>query len=561
MRDSTSLLGSACHRPLFLAALALATQAAWSQVQTNSPQGALSINGTGHLESNVLVPTNSQSATTPSATAPAYTHRTAPLASLELRVEGNPNRPFVLAIGTVGAVPFIIGAQRVELDFATIQTFIDGSAPGIYNSFANTGNSGSWSMILPGGVPAGFPTYALQGAVFDPTVVSGVRITGTVALQTQNTIDTLNRNLLDAYFQSPRHPQYLTSLLTSTFMDNGYNSAQFVAGAAWDMTPSPEEGTPLGLDYLGFGPNATNAPALPTGAPTAGQTVTEYVEMRNRYSYPCLVLPSPVSAHRTREYDFILKEQGGVWRFNGNQRAVECEIQLQVRPATVSTAQNQGLAPHINIHLSDELQLHGGIAFVTCSGPQLSSVNGFGQSTSAASGSQQLQSSGDSWYINVQLASAGTSVLPLVENGAGPRDVYTITVTWNDNTTSGPYTLPLRSAIDVAASPALALAAMPGLALPALTASLSQAGLPTASCTVNFTDGVFPVGVPLAQSEIQIIQGNNGWHEVEGLIPAAGLAQSYTICTPFLSTGAATLTLTRQDIFRSEYQTQTNLNL
>lgn len=550
---------------LILGALTLLASSVAAQVQTNSPQGSLSINGTGHLESGILVATNSQSSSTPSATAPAYTHRTAPFASLELRMEGNPNRPFVLAIGTIAASPFIIGAQRVELDFATIQTFIDGSAPGIYNSFANTGNSGSWSMILPSGVPANFPTYSLQGAVFDPTVVNGVRLTGTVSLQSLNTIEVLNRNLLDAFGQAPRYPQYLASLLSSTFLYNGFNAGQWITGAIDDMTPSPSEGTPLGLDYIGSGPNTSIAAALPTGAPTPAQVVVEHLEMRFRFSMSCSNLGTTLMSSRDREYELRVKEQNGVWRFDGDQRAVECEVQPLVGPAAIPTAQNQGLDARIIVHVSDELGQHGGIASILCTGPQLQNINGFGQSTTSASGSQLMQQSngdGDTWFLGVNVALAGTSRLPFVENGSGPRDTYSVTVTWNDNTISGPYSVTLRSSIDVAANPALALAAMPGLTAPATTATLSQAGLAGATCAVNFTDGVFPVGVALGQLEVQVQQGgNNPYYNMDGYIPVPGLAQTLSLCTPYLGGGSSTIKVARQDIFGAEFFTNTTLNL
>lgn len=547
-------------RAMLLAAFCVATNVAFSQAQTNSPQGSLSINGTGHLESSVLLATNSQSASTPSSTAPAYTHRTAPLTSLELRVEGNPNRPFVLAIGTVAAAPLAIGAQRVELNLATIQTFIDGSAPGIYNSFANTGNSGSWSMVLPGGVPTNFPAYALQGAVFDPTVVSGIKITGTVALQTLNTIDTLNRNLLDAYFQSPRHPGYIASLLSSTFLVDGSNSSQFLGEVLSNLAIAPNQPYLVGVDYLGFGPSSPNAPPLPSGPPSAGQSAAQFLEFRERYYSPNVVLPSPLMARRSRSYWFHLKEQNGVWRLHGNQMPVEFFVQLKVSPASVPTAQNQGLDVRLNIHVEADGPAHGGIASVVCTGPHLGNVNVNNQSTSPASGSRQMTSSNGVFSINVELAATGTSTLPLVEIASGARDVYTINVTWSDSTTSGPFTVPLRCAIDIAASPALALAAIPGVMAPATTAALSQGGLYSATCAVNFTDGTFPVNVPLGELQLSV-WGASSSTKIEGLVPSPGSAQSFTIRTPFLGPGSATIQLSRRDVHSTDFYKQTSITL
>ena len=110
-----------------------------------------------------------------------------------------------------------------------------------------------------------------------------------------------------------------------------------------------------------------------------------------------------------------------------------------------------------NALVEDAFGDRGGIASVSVYGPQLANVNGNGQATSVAAGTQALMSFGSGggpsqWSLSVALAvsAAGTSRLPLVENLTGPRDVYYVRILWNDGTVSGPTTLPPMKTLPLA---------------------------------------------------------------------------------------------------------------
>ncbi len=543
--------------------LCVCTTIASGQAQLNSAQGALSINGTGRVNPvGALIATNSQTAGTPSTVAPAYTHRTAPLTSLEFRVQGNTGRPVVLLLGPIAASPTIVGTQRIELDLLQSQLIADGYSPippNFLSLGANTGSSGAWTFVAASGLPAGTPALNLQAAVFDPTVASGVRLTGTVRVQTDPTLDVLFRNTVDAYSTSPTNPLYLMSLLTPGFMIAGSNGGQFLASSIQENLPS-SDGVPGPADFLGLGPNTASSGSLPSGAPTAGQAVTAYMELREHLTPSCSPLP-PLSS-RSRLFNLRAIEQGGVWRFDGDQLPVDVEVRLQLGPAATTTAANQGVSAFLNVDIFDERNLHAGISSVTCTGPQLLTVNGTNQSTSASSGTQSLTSYGGYWNLNVELAASGTSRLPRIESGALPVDQYTITINWNDAST--PLTLtniPLRGAVDVATNPSQVLAACPGYFAPGATVTLSNAGSPFATCAASFTGGSLVNAALDGSLEVQLSQSNGYTTGQESLPLLPGATQSFTLCTPFLSNGPTQFVFIRKDVFGNDYSTLATINL
>lgn len=136
---------------------------------------------------------------------------------------------------------------------------------------------------------------------------------------------------------------------------------------------------------------------------------------------------------------------------------------------------------------------------------------------------------------------------------AGPRDTYSVTITWNDGSTRGPYAIQLRVAMDISALPATALAAVPTFST-APVATLSSSGLLSAATTVNFQGGAFPAGVSLGELSIQINHQMLGYGFLyDGIVPAAGLPQSKTICTPYFTGGLVDIQVTRHDIFGNPY--------
>ncbi len=539
------------------------------QAMSNAASAALAINGTGRFDVSVgsVLPTNSQTSPIAALLAPIFRHRSAPGASLQFAVQGNPNRPIILAYGGVAAVPIQLGASgKVELDLATAQVIVDGVNPtGFLSLSANTGPFGEWSVTVPGGVPASFAGTQFQAAVFDPTLPGGFRMTGTIGLTAVNTVDVLNRNVVDAYFQSIRHPSYMASITSSDFRHDGENLAQFGARNALRMMGDPVEGYPTSIEHHGIGPNTTTGPSVPTTAPTSGQSVAMFAEWTEKRASALGATPCGAAntwTTRSRTYDLNVKEQNGVWRFAGNQRDVEIHVGLEVANALVPTPQNGGLDVSLVVSVEDRLANRGGIAGVTCTGRQLQGVaysgaSSWGTATSTVSGTQPLAPigvaglHGSAWELRVLFANAlGTSNLPLNENATGPRDVYVITVNWNDGSTSGPYAVPLRAAVDVSASPPLGAAALPYVN----GVGSSQLGTWSAATTVNFQPGTFTSGAPLGGLTFLLDHvGLGSGFAFVGVVPPTGTPLSKTFCTPNFVSGPLQVRIVRTDIFGTSF--------
>lgn len=406
-------LSRACS--MIVAFCVLSTFAATAQT-TNSLSAALSVNGTGKVNgaSGLVVPTQSQLSAPPAGGAPLYRHRAQALSATEIRVQGQPGRAVILVAGTP-QTPQNVGAGFLEIAIAGMLVVVDGLTPtNLLNASAITNAAGSWTLIAGNGLPPGTPTFHLQAAVVDPTSPIGIRLSGSVTVETQNTIDAALRNFLDSLAQPNDNPLYGLSLSAPGFMISGLDAVSFLFNVLDPSQPTPPA-------YLGALPNATNLPAPPTGAPTAGQTAVFALELESNVAQSCPPLPA---LDRFRVEDFTAVESLGAWKLLGDQRQASIFARVESRATTPSPAVPDGV--YITFEAEDPTGDHGGIQSIDVTGPQLATINGFGQSTTAAAGTANFPVNFGTVYAAVQVGAAGTSRMPLVENGAGPRDVYTL---------------------------------------------------------------------------------------------------------------------------------------
>ena len=475
--------------------------------QPNQPLSTLSINGTGRIDAlGIPVPDNSWLSPTPPGSAPTFHHRTAPGVSLGFEVKGPPLKPIILLAGQPGA-PTPVGSDLFELDIATTQVLLNGLSPAnLFDQGAFTGFDGRWRFFSPIGLPPGIPPITLQAIVYDPSHPPfSLRFTASVTLAVDPSIDVLTRNFADSLTQVVENPLYLHSTMATTSLLDGLDRSAFT---------TVQSGAQLGLfddfpvdRYVleQIGPDQPLDPALPTGGPTAAQVRTIYLQARGQgTTNPCSA-GAPLG-DRFRFHDLQVKEEGGVWKIDGNQRDAAIDAELLFQPGGTNLA---GIDCELRFELEDQAHQHGGILGATVSGPQLLGINFNSESTSAAFGSQPFQPSypgSSDWEFRVRLAvsAAGSSRFPLVEDATGPRDSYLVTISWNDGTTSGPYTLDLRAALDVNANPLGVLAAVP--ATNGVLAALSSGGLANASIAASFDFGNLPaphfgsLGVQFLQS-------------------------------------------------------------
>lgn len=549
--------------------------------QQNTLLGGLAVNGVGRLNATTgaLLPAASMVTPPPVGGAPLYYLAASARSSLEIRIKGPAfGLPIVLAAGPMAAMPANLGGFLLELAFPGLTFLVEGTNPagGLLNASATLGAGNEWALIIPGGLPQGAPPVHLQAAIADPTQPLMFRLTGTVTIETRNNVDTLVRNLADAYVQSARNPGYLFSLMTPDFLWSGASSTQFV-GMAIQEQSSFEAIT--NIDEVTVGPNDTHpaTAAVPAGAPGAGQTSTFHFGLRQS-SVSC---GTPAArALRERMYNLKATEQNGVWKLRGDQAAAEVSVRLNITPGTSNAT---GLDVMLEFGVWDDIGAHGGISSVSVFGPQLANLNANSQALNSASGTQTLSNSGggswDSWYLNVPLAvtAAGTSRMPWVENAAGPRDVYCFQIIWNDGTVSGSltppvpplyssaYAIPLRAAFDVAlaAGQLAALQAIPNVTTPAPV--LSNPGLPGATLAMTVLGGTIATQSLRGAISIELDQnqGGGGWYEFgELMLDVSGAAafQGLSLCTPGLMSGVSTPSMiVREDVFESRYVRNLNL--
>jgi hypothetical protein len=257
--------------------------------------------------------------------------------------------------------------------------------------------------------------------------------------------------------------------------------------------------------------------------------------------------------------------QLGAWKLHGDQRDVGAEIELSysANDAPVTLLNPLGLGVYLNVNVEDEFGLHGGISAVTVTGPQLANISPSGQATTPSTGMVMLQSDGgggngeSEWYLQVKLAAAGTSRMPLVENASGPRDAYSVMVTWNDNTTSGPYTLVVRGTVDPDANPSQVLAALPTTVAQPPPAVLLNPGTFGAAIALTFNTGSLPIASLHSDISIEAEQNGTVFEFDELSIGFTASTQTLTLCTPSFVLGSqVTLILSRADIQGADYFAQ-----
>lgn len=512
--------------------------------QPNVPTAALSVNGTGRIDpsTGLVAPSNSQVIPPTPGGAPLYRHRTLPGTALEIRVQGTPGQPVILVLGNPQA-PAASPLGFLEIALPNMAVVVDGLSPFVnfLNAGAFIGPNGAWTLIAGGGLPVGMPDFHLQGAVGDPTFPPYfIRLTGSVTVETRNDVETLDKNFVDAYGLFSENPLYGLSLCSSNFNWNGRSPVPFFS----------ENGGGEHLTLTASLPNTLAAgAALPVGGPTAGQSVAHAVEVQFPSPAPC---PGLAVMDLDRTYDLTAKEQGGVWKMAGTGR--DAEVFATVRYAATPAAPT---AAFLDFEVCDDCA-RGGVGSVTLSGPQLSGLNvGTMVATSSATGTVTLPGSGGCcWFASVQVGAAGSSRFPLVDDATGPRDAYTMTIAWNDATTSGPYTLVARGAIDGFAAPGAVVAATPG----APTGVLTNAGTPSASLALTFAVGAMPSPSIWSSVDVQLFQGGSEYEFEALLLPASPAAQTVTLCVPGLAAGVPTfVVIGRDDLFRAKYQRHVSL--
>lgn len=521
--------------------------------QPNTVNAALSINGTGRIDplTATVVSTNSQVVPPPTGAAPTLYHTASPRSALRFAIQGPIGRAIILALGTINPSPIAVGTDLFHLVPSTAEVLVDGTNPSnLLNFSAAIGAGGEWALELPTGLPAPFPILNFQGIVVDPTAPPfGLRFTAAESLEIKNDLSTLAKNVVDAFTMAPRDPLYLLSLFSATgFTLDGVDATGALIEALQSNSTNGGEEIPKARRLIGIGPNTTAAPALPAGGPSPGQSIPIYLDIQNEYAP---AFGAPVRAERERNYDFTMIEELGTWRFRGNQRDAYVAATLRFEPG-VSTP--QGLDVTLEFVVESSSALHGGLASVAVTGPQLNSVNFNGQATSAAVGTYVMSPGpfddpGEA-FAAVVLGAAGTSRMPLVENLLGPRDSYSFLINWQDGTTSGPYIVYLRAAVDVDAAPASALAAIPGTP----TGSLIAGGTAGAVLNVAFSVGSL-AGLPtFGATDITIAQGPLLF-EFDKLFPATAAPIPLQLALPGLFGATTTVVvLETSDVFGADYR-------
>ncbi len=528
--------------------------------QANTPLAELSVNGTGIVDAGGLpVATESEIVPSPTGSASRH-HRAMARAHVRFQVRGAAQRPLVLLSSpNLAAAPLVVGNDVFDLDLATTSVVLDGIMPTNLLDFgAATDFSGVWNLDLNAGLPAGFPTTHLQAVLSDPTAPPfALRFTGAITLEVRNDIETLLRNFVDGATRILDDPGYLPSLVSPTFLHDGAPAGALFAALAQDRLPLPGGFTHVRFDD--FGPDTTSSPPLPTGGPASGQVELLHLDYTSFSTSLCPTLPEgedQVSLHRIQ-----VAEEAGVWKIRGNQDPLDFTVRLSFYPDTGLPA---GFRTILEIKAEDLVGQHGGVLGVVVTGPQLLAINGAGQALSAATGTKTLTLTDGAapgptkWLLTVALGEAGFSRQPQVEDGTGPRDAYDITVSFNDGTTVGPFTFPLRAAVDADANPADVLGALPTFS--GTTGVLTNPGLVGALLSFTFDAGVVPNPAQDGSLEVEFFQGLLEVDYDDLPYDRTMSSQTLNLCAPFLQSGVPTLTrLHRVDLFGNNYTSESSL--
>ncbi|HGY91021.1 MAG TPA: hypothetical protein ENK43_07600 [Planctomycetes bacterium] len=541
------------------AALCLASLTLQAQ-QANSPLAELSINGTGVVDAmGQPVLTESELVPSPTGSAPRH-HRAAARSLLRFQVRGTPQRPLVLLSSPgLAPTPLPVGSDVFDLDLATTSVVLDGITPSSLLDFGTaTDFLGVWNIDLNAGLPAGFPTTHFQAVLSDPTAPPfGLRFTGAVTLDVRDDIETLLRNFMDGATQILDNPNYMPSVVSPTFLHKGAPANALFAELAQDRLPIPGGFTHVRFD--GFGPDTTTAPPLPTGAPAVGQTEVLHLDYT---AFTTSICPSlPEGTEQVRLHRIQIAEEAGVWKILGNQDPLELTVKLSFYPDAGLPA---GFRTILEVKAKDLIGQHGGVLGVVVTGPQLLAVNAMGQSLLSATGTKTLTLTEGAapgptkWLFTAALGEAGFSRQPQVEDATGPRDVYDITVTFVDGTMVGPFSFPLRAAVDADANPADVLAALPGFS--GTTGVLTNPGLAGAMLNFTFDAGLVPNPALDGSLEVEFFQGALEV-DYDNLPYDRTLSnQTLNLCAPFLQSGVPTQTkLHRVDLFGNNYTSESSL--
>ena len=557
------------QRILFIAFCCL-PMAALAQ-QNNTPLAGFSVNGTGALDgAGTPLVTNAMVQPTPVGSAPIFHHDTAPGTSLELRITGTPGLPILLLAGDAAAVGLPVGTELMELTLSSTQVVLNGLNPvSIFDFSAYIGPQGAWRFYAPNGLhPATINKTSLQGLVSDPTFPPfNVRFTSSVTVEAKNDIDTLARNFADALLQTVENPLYLSSLASSGFLLEGLDIAQFtVIQSASMLGLSGDESPVTFIDLKEIGPAATNMPPLPTGAPTTGQVTEVYVDAFETFAGT--VGPNNITmGERFRWFGLKVVEQSGIWKIHGDQRDVLVESEVNYLPHSSNA---NSVECRLQFFVEEMLGANGGIASVTLTGPQLAGLTASGQSsvsTGVGTISFDLDASGgpgspSCWEASVMLNQFGSpSRLPMVEIASGPRDTYDILVTWNDGSTSGPYSSVLRATIDAFANPSQARAAIPGGGIVAPTAALFNAGTPNTVVDITFPLGILPSAADFGAMGIYVSQNAAEFDAWDLYLPPTPAIQTLSFYAPGFVAGTTNLFLANRDRFGASYNLGFQLNL
>jgi hypothetical protein len=415
-----------------------------------------------------------------------------------------------------------LGGQQVEVDIY--------SAAIVYLPLSPL--NGRLVVPIPGGLPDGFVLPRLQCAMIDPTLPGGLRLSASLSLEVRDDLETLSRNWLDAFSQLGQRPFYADAVTSSTFRFRG--ARRTMGTVVPDLSTLLTGEGIVRLEYHGLGRDSFSAAQLPTSAPWTGASVTHYVEFTAHRLDSCGV----ATTDRSRVHGLVAVEEGGSWRFDGDQRDAELLVYLDF--SSGSTA--GGLDFEVSAQVIDRFGRNGGVVSAQLCGPQIN----------CASLSPLSVSGVNAWLAEVPLASP-----PATETPGGLPDIYTLTVNWAAAPTST-HTFRLRAPADPRTTLGRSLIA-------AAVPSPTQA--PTVSLTFPFTTSAQisasfsfpgPLGSPLGAAEGTF--SASGYNRGAGtfFLPALPVDRStpwptVTACIPFMSPGPTTFYFVRSDIFGNGY--------
>lgn len=523
-----------CGPARVLAALLLLVLAVPAVAQQQNAAGAsLIVNGAGRLDATgIAVPYNSTVQPSVSPGAPLFQTALTPRTALQVRIEGTPGQPIVLATAA-SVLPSGLpsAAGFLELDPFSLSLIVDGvTGSGLLNQGAVADSSGVWQLVLPQGFGPGAGQLDLQAVVVDPSVAAGVRLTASQTIVPTNSALVASANFLDAMQLGYRFTEYLQSITTPDFRFLGLDIFSVFVQSRFGILQDAE------FRFRGLVPDRVGGPAIVTGAPVAGQSQAFGVNLGIRFPGPP-GFPFELGFENWEVHGWQMLEDGGVWRTRGDGLPGEFFAGIDYR-------RKPGNPNDVDVCLDLEVTVYeltrGQVTSVSVSGPQLQGAVLFSPATSAATGTIGLNFEGrdgpfSEWGGDIPLAQAGSSRLPWIDGSSQGTDVYSFTLTWDDGSTTGPIQIPLRSIVDVSAGTAArasAAAATPSFS----SATLNNAGTPNATLDVTVNLGAMP-GNDYGAFNIWFDQGAGEW-EFNNLLLPQGTTTTVTLPVPGMMSGA-----------------------